>query len=55
MLRRNFFGQRVVNLRNSLPHKAVEARPLSVFKKEIDRSLPGKRIKGSREKAGEWV
>ena len=31
-MRRNFFIQRVVNLCNSLPQRAVEARSLSVFK-----------------------
>ena len=53
-MRRNFFSQRVVNLWNSLPQKAVEAKSLSVFKTEIDKFLFGKAIKGYREKVGEW-
>ena len=52
-MRRNFFSQRVVNLWNSLPQKAVEARSLSVFKIEIDRFLIGKGITGYVEKAEE--
>ena len=53
-MRRNFFSQRVVNLWNSLPQKAVEARSLSAFKRELDRFLIGKGIKGYGEKAGKW-
>ena len=53
-MRRNFFSQRVVNLWNSLPEKAVEARSLSVFKTEIDRFLINMGIRGYGEKAGEW-
>ena len=53
-MRRNFFSQRVVNLWNSLPQKAVEARSLSVFKTEIDRFLINKGIRCYGEKAGEW-
>ena len=53
-MRRNFFSQRVVNLRNSLPQKAVETRSLSVFKTEIGRFLMNKGIRGYGEKAGEW-
>ena len=53
-MRRNFSSQRVVNLWNSLPQRAVEARSLSVFKIEIDRFLINKGIKGYEEKAGEW-
>ena len=53
-MRRNFFSQRVVNLWNSLPQNAVEARSLGVFKTEIDSFLIGKGIKGYGEKAGEW-
>jgi len=50
----DFFSQRVVNLWNSLPQKAVETRSLSVFKTEIGRFLIGMGIKGYAEKAGEW-
>ena len=53
-MRRNFFSQRVANLWNSLPQRAVEARSLSIFKTEIDRFLINKGIKGYGEKAGEW-
>ena len=53
-MRRNFFSQRVVNLRNSLPQRAVEGRSLSVFKTEIDRLLINKGIKCYREKTAEW-
>jgi len=53
-MRMYFFSQRVVNLWNSLPQRAVEARSLSVFKTEIDRFLINKGIKGYGEKAGEW-
>ena len=52
--RRNFFSQRVVNLWNSLPQRAVEARSLCVFKTEIGKLLINKGIKGYGEKAGEW-
>ena len=44
----------MVNLWNSLPQKAVEARSLSVFKTEIDSFLIDKGIRGYAEKAGEW-
>ena len=53
-IRRNFSSQRVVNLWNSLPQKAVEARSLNVFKTEIDRFLINKGIRDYGEKAGEW-
>ena len=53
-MRRNFFSQRVVNLWNSLPQKAVEARSLSVFKTEIDRFLINEGIRGYWKKAVEW-
>ena len=53
-MRRNFFSQRVVNLWNSLPQKAVEARSLSAFKTEIDAFLIDKGIRGYKEKAGGW-
>ena len=52
-MRRNLFSRRVVNLWNSLPQKAVEARSLSVIKTEIDRFLINKGISGYGEKAGE--
>jgi len=45
-MRRNFFSQRVLNLWNSLPQRAVEAESLSVFKMEIDRFLINKGIRG---------
>ena len=51
--RRTFFSQRLVNLWNSLPQRAVEARSGSVFNTEIDRFLINKGIKGYAEKAGE--
>ena len=53
-MRRNFFSEKVVNLWNSLPQKAVEARSLSVFKTEIDRFLINKGIRTYGEKALEW-
>ena len=48
------FSQRVVNLWNSLPQKAVEAGSLGVFKTEIDRFFINKGIRDYGEKAGEW-
>ena len=51
-MRRNFFNQRVVNLWNSLPQRAVEAKSLNIFKKERDRFLDSKGIKGYGERAG---
>ena len=54
-LRRNNFSQRVVNLWNSLPNKAVEATSLNVFKSQIDRFLTNKGIKGYGERAGKWM
>ena len=53
-LRRNFFSQRVVNLRNSLPNEAVEATSLNVFKSQIDRFLPIRelRVMGSGQVGG---
>ena len=53
-LRRNFFTQRVVNLWNSLPSKAVEAISLDVFKARIDKFLNSKGIKGYGEQTGKW-
>ena len=51
-MRKNFFTQRVVNLWNSLPQKAVEANSLDVFKRELDIALRANGIKGYGEKAG---
>ena len=48
-MRRNSFSQRVVNLWNSLPQKAVEVGSLSVIMTEMERFLIGKGIKGYRE------
>ena len=53
-MRRNFFSQRMVNLWNSLPQRAVEVRSLGVFKTEIDKFLINKGIRGYGEKTGEW-
>ena len=53
-MRGNFFSQRVVNLWNSLPQRAVEARSLSGFKTEIVKFLIARGIKGYGERAGEW-
>jgi len=49
-MRRNFFSQRVVNLWNSLPQRAVEAKSLSVFKTEVDSFLINKDIKENGDK-----
>ena len=46
-VRRNFFTQRVVNVWNSLPKKAVEAKTLSDFKKKLDIARGAKGIKGN--------
>ena len=53
-LRRNFFTQRVVNLRNSLPSEAVEATSLNVFKARIDKFLNSNGIKSYGERVGKW-
>ncbi len=53
-MRRNFFTQSGVNLRNSLPQRTVEAQSLGVFKTEVDRFLTSKGIKGYGDRAGEW-
>ena len=53
-MRRNFFSLRVMNLWNSLPQKAVEAKSLTVFKTEIYRFLINKGIRGDGKKTGEW-
>ena len=37
-LRRNFLNQRMVNIWNSLPQRAVEAQPLSTLKTKFDRA-----------------
>eukprot|EP00061_Rhincodon_typus_P007593 g29439.t1 len=49
---KNFFPQRVVNLWDSLPQKAVGSSSLDIFKKELDMALGAKGIKGYEEKAG---
>ena len=51
-VRKNVFTQRVVNLWNSLPQRAVEAKSLDGFKRELDRALGASGIKGYGEKAG---
>ena len=53
-MRKNFFTQRVVNLWNSLPQKAVEANSLDVFKRELDLALGLKesRDMGKRQERG---
>ena len=51
-MRKNFFSQRVVNLWNSLPQKAVEANSLDAFKRELDRALKDSGVRGYGEKAG---
>ena len=53
-MRRNLFIQRVVNLWNSLPQKAVEAKSVDIFKAGIDRLLISMGVRGYGEKAGEW-
>ena len=45
-VRKNFFTQRVVNLWNSLPQRAVEAKSLDGFKRELDRALGASGIWG---------
>ena len=45
-VRRNVFTQRVVNVRNSLPQKVVEAKTLCDFKNKLDRALEVQGIKG---------
>ena len=50
-MRRNFFTQRVVNLWNSLPQRAVDAESLSIFKAEIARFLDSRGIEGY----GDWA
>ena len=51
-VRRNFFTQRVVNLRNSLPQKVVEAKTLSDFRKKLDIALGAKGIEGHEGEGG---
>ena len=51
-MRKNFFSQRVVNLWNSLPQRAVEANSLNTFKRELDRALKDSGVRGYVEKAG---
>ena len=43
-----------MNLWNSLPQKAVEAKSVDIFKAEIDRFLISTGVRGYGEKAGEW-
>lgn len=52
-MKRNLFGQRVVNLWNSLPQRTVEAKSFGIFKAEIDRFLIRKGVKDYGEKAGQ--
>ena len=51
-VRKKLFTQRVVNLWNSLPQRAVEAKSLDGFKRELDRALGASGVKGYGEKAG---
>eukprot|EP00061_Rhincodon_typus_P016366 g44550.t1 len=44
-MRKNFFTDRVVNLWNSLPQKAVGDSLLDMFERELDVVLAAKRIK----------
>ena len=50
-VRRNFFTQRMMNVWNSLPQNAVEAKTLWNFKKKFDIALGAKGIKGY---GGKW-
>ena len=50
-VRKNFFIQRVTTQWNLLP---VDAKPLCIFKTEIDRFLIKQGMKGHGEKAGDW-
>lgn len=52
-MRRIFFNLMVMNLWNSLPQTAVEAKALGIFKVEMDRFLINKGVKGYSEKGGE--
>ncbi|XP_062895782.1 large neutral amino acids transporter small subunit 2-like [Mobula hypostoma] len=54
-VRRNFFYQSVVNLWNSLPPTAVEAKSFHTLKVEMDRVSIGKGLKCYGNEAGEWV
>ena len=51
-LRRNFFSQRIVEVWNALPQRAVEANSLHTFKKELDRYLVDRGIMGYGDRAG---
>ena len=51
-MRKNFFTQRVVDMWNALPQKAVEAKSLDAFKRELDRALIDSGVKGYGERAG---
>ena len=51
-VRKNVFNQRVVNLWNSQPQRAVESKSPNGFKRELDRALGAGGIRGYVEKAG---
>ena len=51
-MRKNFFTQRVVNLWNSLPQKAIGASSLDMFKRELDVALVAKGIEGYGREGG---
>ena len=51
-MQKNIFTQRVVDMWNALPQKAVEAKFLDAFKRELDRALIDSGVKGYGEKAG---
>ncbi|XP_059818932.1 uncharacterized protein LOC132390340 [Hypanus sabinus] len=51
-MRKNLFTQRVVDLRNALPQKAVEAKSLDAFKRELDGALKDSEVVGYGEGAG---
>ena len=53
-MRRNVFSQRVVNLWNSLPQKAVGAMSMDICKADTDRFLICMGVRGYGEKAGDW-
>ena len=50
--RKHFFTHRVVSVWNSLPQWVVEAGSLDVFKRELERALKDRRVRGYGEKAG---
>ena len=51
-MRKNLFTQRVVDMWNVLPQKAVEAKSLDAFKRELDRALIDSGVKEYGVKAG---